>query len=106
MTEIDLTSDNDKRRKGFKDGYDTKSRMIAFIGSWKDESKREGENTWSHIGVYCGERFGRNLKKQERRLVYLGLLVAYINSDRCAHWTNEQREQALHIVWEYIDSKR
>ena len=86
--------------------YTDNARMRAFIGSWKDVTKMEGRNTWSHLGIYCRESFQRTLRKQERRLVFLGLLVAYINGDRCAHWTEEERERALEVAWTFIEKKR
>jgi hypothetical protein len=106
MSDIDLTMENDRRRNRFEEGYDSNARMVAFIGSWKNVTKQEGNNTWSHLGVYCRKHFGKGLKKQERRLVYLGMLVAFVNGDRCAHWTDEERERALQIAWDFIDSKR
>lgn len=106
MTKIDLTIENDGRCRDFDDCYSSNARMRAFIGSWKDVSKSKGNNTWSHIGVYCRDSFVRSLKKQERRLVFLGLLIAYINGDRCAQWTDEEREEALRIAWEFIEKKR
>ncbi len=105
MTKLDLTIAHDGRFNDFPDGYDSNRRMSAFSGSWKKASQSGGANTWSHAGVYCRQRFGK-LKKQERRLVYLGMLVAYINGDRCSHWTDEQKDKALKTAWKLIDKNR
>ena len=80
MSTIDLTQNNDGRLIDFE-GYDHNRRMGTFTGSWGDSTKTGGQNTWSHLGVYCGQHLGPDVPDTEQRLIYLGLLIAYINGD-------------------------
>lgn len=106
MTKINLQKDKDGRCTSYEDCYRKNHRMGTFAASWINEKLKDGVNTWSHSGVYCGEQFGRDLSLHERRLVYLGMLVAYVNGDKCAHWTEEQRTEALRKAWRHIQRNK
>ncbi|MFW6184345.1 MAG: hypothetical protein ACOC8X_11160 [Chloroflexota bacterium] len=106
MTKISLKQNDDGRCVSYEKSYKSNHRMGVFTGSWIDETRQEGVNTWSHSGVYCGEQFGRDISMHERRLVFLGMLVAYVNGDKCAHWTDEQRTEALQIAWRHIQENK
>lgn len=107
--EIELTSGQDNRNPN-PDKYAGNARMGTFLGSWSNPIEENGRNTWAHIGGFCRRQFGTdetgNWTIHERRLVFLGLIVAYVNSDRCANWTDEEREQAIRVAWDFIDSNR
>ena len=107
--DIDLRTGHDSRNEHFKK-YLTNHRMGTFTGSWNNPEEESGENTWAHLGGYCRRRFGKvtdnDWTMHERRLVFLGLLVGYVNGDRCADWTPEQREEALQVAWDHIESER
>lgn len=107
--DIDLRCINDGRNIK-PEAYETNFRMGTFTGSWNNPKEEGGVNSWAHAGGFCREQFGQvedgNWTMHERRLVFLGMLVAYVNGDRCANWTDEQRKKALKDAWEHIESER
>lgn len=107
--DIDLRAEYDSRNTK-PEAYISNARMGTFLGSWKNPDEEGGEKSWAHAGGFCRRQFGSvddgNWTLHERRLVFLGMLVAYVNGDKCAHWTNEERKEALDTAWQHIWSER
>lgn len=105
---INLWSIPDNRNESFE-AYSKNNRMRTFGAFWKSTEFHGGENTWAHLGIFCRQMFGEANDEywtpHERRLVYLGLLVGYLNSDKC-NWEPKDKERALKVAWRYIKRKR
>jgi hypothetical protein len=41
---------------------------------------------------------------EQRRKLYYGALAQFVNSTRCAHWTDEDRLEALRLAGEALGS--
>ena len=98
--DFDFHNDN---RNVFPAAYIKNYRRGSFLRGWGGE--QGGINTWSHLGAYCRDKLGA-MSKSEMRRVYLGLLIAYINSLRCSHWTQEQRDEAIKEAQRDLDDEQ
>ena len=86
--------------------HDNKGRLTAFLGGWTDwtENNRYGKDTlhWRTVGAQYASAFGsREDARQIPEVVRCGLyhlaLIDYVKSQRCAHWSDEQRKQAVQL---------
>lgn len=101
---IDIAWLNDERsddpEEYLIDWNDKKSRMRAFLAGWGqfltgDYSYSQiSELTWHAVGAYYASVLG-DIEVAKRRWIYYAALAEYIKSDRCFHWTDEQRQKAL-----------
>ncbi len=105
---IDLKLVADNRNEAYA-AYEKNYRMRTFGGSWTNRNLHGGENTWAHLGIFCRQQFDEpddgNWTSHEKRLVFLGLIVGYVNSDKC-DWEPEDRKEALETAWDYIRRNR
>lgn len=104
MGKIDFRSGQDGRC-GQADCYAHNHRMGAFLAGWSNEAEQGGANSWTHAGIYCRQQFGSELDTRSRRLIFLGMLAAFVNGDACADWTDAEREQVLEIAWRKVSGR-
>lgn len=94
---------------------DNKGRLSAFLGGWTDWTENNRYRTdqfhWRTVGAQYASTFGSREAAREIRLVvrcelYHVALIEYVKSQRCADWTDEQREEAVRLSWAEIENKR
>ena len=89
-----------------------KGRLSAFLRGWTNWAKY-GEHPqdvlhWQTMGALYASTFGsqeaaKQVPVDVRCELYHVALLAYVNSQRCAHWTDEQRKEALRLSWEEVE---
>jgi hypothetical protein len=75
--------------------------MRAFLAGWQDFLENGTSLngvpqmvTWDLLGMWCGEKYG-NIHMELRRSLYILFLQDYLNTQRFADWTDEQKGGAI-----------
>lgn len=93
---------------------DNKGRLSAFLGGWTDWTEhdryRRDKFHWRTVGAQFASTFGsREVASQIPEVVrcelYHVALTEYVKSQRCADWTDEQREQAIRLSWQEVERR-
>lgn len=85
---------------------DDKSRQKAFLSGWQlflnEGSYKKNVLHWFTVGAYFASVLG-DLPRPERRMIYYASLAEYLKSQKCSHWSDEQRYEALQLAREAPD---
>lgn len=80
---------------------DPRSRQRAFLPrrTWylRDGSHRADRVAWYSVGAFYA-RIVADIPVDCRRKLFYGALAQFVGSQRCAHWTDEERHEALQLA--------
>lgn len=115
---IQINWQNDNRdpmpAKYTTDWHVDKGRLSAFLRGWTNWVKYghhpQDVLHWQTMGALYASTFGSREKADQilevvRCELYHVALLAYVHSQRCAHWTDEQRAEALRLSWEEVERR-
>jgi hypothetical protein len=107
---INVNWRNDKRADGpgryTTDWEKNHGRLSAFLKGWTKWTDyghhKRNVLHWQTVGALYASSFGSRedaarVPEVIRCQLYHTALIAYVNSRRCSHWTDEQRELAVQL---------